>query len=127
MTAGMSNSIKSAIITLLRFFFTRTGAAGAGGFDAASGADVSDVPLSCGGVSDGSGRSAIWAPVYYRVGKRSTFTCTAQARELAFKFTPRKHRPIVTRRQTATAVVGAVPIGSAHPIVVQSMTNTDTA
>jgi (E)-4-hydroxy-3-methylbut-2-enyl-diphosphate synthase len=35
--------------------------------------------------------------------------------------------PIVTRRQTATAIVGDVPIGSAHPIVVQSMTNTDTA
>ncbi len=35
--------------------------------------------------------------------------------------------PIVTRRQTATAIVGGVPVGSAHPIVVQSMTNTDTA
>ncbi|HMF87662.1 MAG TPA: flavodoxin-dependent (E)-4-hydroxy-3-methylbut-2-enyl-diphosphate synthase [Gemmatimonadaceae bacterium] len=34
--------------------------------------------------------------------------------------------PTVTRRQTATAVVGGVPVGSAHPIVVQSMTNTDT-
>src|SRR5688572_1030238 len=33
----------------------------------------------------------------------------------------------VTRRQTATAIVGGVPVGSAHPIVVQSMTNTDTA
>ena len=32
-----------------------------------------------------------------------------------------------TRRQTATVRVGAVPVGSAHPIVVQSMTNTDTA
>jgi (E)-4-hydroxy-3-methylbut-2-enyl-diphosphate synthase len=36
------------------------------------------------------------------------------------------HLPTVTRRQTATAIVGGVPIGSAHPIVVQSMTNTDT-
>jgi (E)-4-hydroxy-3-methylbut-2-enyl-diphosphate synthase len=35
--------------------------------------------------------------------------------------------PTVTRRQTATAIVGGIPIGSAHPIVVQSMTNTDTA
>jgi len=35
--------------------------------------------------------------------------------------------PTVTRRHTATAIVGGVPIGSAHPIVVQSMTNTDTA
>jgi (E)-4-hydroxy-3-methylbut-2-enyl-diphosphate synthase len=31
------------------------------------------------------------------------------------------------RRQTVTALVGGVPIGSDHPIVVQSMTNTDTA
>jgi (E)-4-hydroxy-3-methylbut-2-enyl-diphosphate synthase len=35
--------------------------------------------------------------------------------------------PTVTRRQTATAIVGGVPVGSAYPIVVQSMTNTDTA
>ncbi len=31
------------------------------------------------------------------------------------------------RRSTVTAYVGTVPVGSAHPIVVQSMTNTDTA
>jgi (E)-4-hydroxy-3-methylbut-2-enyl-diphosphate synthase len=31
------------------------------------------------------------------------------------------------RRTTVTAVVGGVPIGSEHPVVVQSMTNTDTA
>ena len=31
------------------------------------------------------------------------------------------------RRQTATAWIGNVPVGSAYPIVVQSMTNTDTA
>ena len=31
------------------------------------------------------------------------------------------------RRHTVTSYVGGVPIGSAHPIVVQSMTNTDTA
>src|SRR5437870_13359858 len=31
------------------------------------------------------------------------------------------------RRRTVTASVGGVPVGSAHPIVVQSMTNTDTA
>ncbi len=33
----------------------------------------------------------------------------------------------VTRRRTASVVVGGIPIGSAYPIVVQSMTNTDTA
>jgi (E)-4-hydroxy-3-methylbut-2-enyl-diphosphate synthase len=31
------------------------------------------------------------------------------------------------RRQTVTARVGDVPVGSAAPVVVQSMTNTDTA
>jgi (E)-4-hydroxy-3-methylbut-2-enyl-diphosphate synthase len=31
------------------------------------------------------------------------------------------------RRQTVTTYVGDVPIGSSHPVVVQSMTNTDTA
>ncbi|MBB5294037.1 flavodoxin-dependent (E)-4-hydroxy-3-methylbut-2-enyl-diphosphate synthase [Deinococcus metallilatus] len=31
------------------------------------------------------------------------------------------------RRQTVTTWVGHVPVGSSHPIVVQSMTNTDTA
>ena len=31
------------------------------------------------------------------------------------------------RRRTATAWIGDVPVGSAYPIVVQSMTNTDTA
>ena len=35
--------------------------------------------------------------------------------------------PSLTRRQTVTAVVGGVPVGSGHPVVVQSMTNTDTA
>jgi (E)-4-hydroxy-3-methylbut-2-enyl-diphosphate synthase len=37
--------------------------------------------------------------------------------------------PMITpaRRQTATVLVGGVPVGSAHPVVVQSMTNTDTA
>ena len=35
--------------------------------------------------------------------------------------------PIIARRKTATALVSGIPVGSAHPIVVQSMTNTDTA
>ena len=35
--------------------------------------------------------------------------------------------PPTIRRSTVTARVGGVPIGSGHPIVVQSMTNTDTA
>jgi (E)-4-hydroxy-3-methylbut-2-enyl-diphosphate synthase len=32
----------------------------------------------------------------------------------------------IVRRKTVTCVVGGVPLGSAHPIAVQSMTNTDT-
>ncbi|HWV56076.1 MAG TPA: flavodoxin-dependent (E)-4-hydroxy-3-methylbut-2-enyl-diphosphate synthase, partial [Longimicrobiales bacterium] len=32
-----------------------------------------------------------------------------------------------TRRRTPTVLVGGVPVGAAHPVVVQSMTNTDTA
>ena len=34
---------------------------------------------------------------------------------------------VMTRRRTGTVLVGGVPVGSAHPVVVQSMTNTDTA
>jgi (E)-4-hydroxy-3-methylbut-2-enyl-diphosphate synthase len=35
--------------------------------------------------------------------------------------------PFKSRRQSVTADIGGVLVGSAHPIVVQSMTNTDTA
>src|SRR5947209_20456507 len=35
--------------------------------------------------------------------------------------------PPISRRRTTTVLVGDVPVGSDHPIVVQSMTNTDTA
>jgi (E)-4-hydroxy-3-methylbut-2-enyl-diphosphate synthase len=35
--------------------------------------------------------------------------------------------PAIPRRRTSTVLVGGVPVGSDHPIVVQSMTNTDTA
>ena len=33
----------------------------------------------------------------------------------------------MNRRRTPTVLIGSVPVGSAHPVVVQSMTNTDTA
>ena len=36
-------------------------------------------------------------------------------------------RPPIIRRRTKTVVVGGIPIGGGSPIVVQSMTNTDTA
>ncbi|HMI55705.1 MAG TPA: flavodoxin-dependent (E)-4-hydroxy-3-methylbut-2-enyl-diphosphate synthase, partial [Gemmatimonadaceae bacterium] len=35
--------------------------------------------------------------------------------------------PTIARRSTPTVLVGGVEVGSTHPIVVQSMTNTDTA
>ena len=35
--------------------------------------------------------------------------------------------PFALRRRTVTTTIGEVAVGSAHPIVVQSMTNTDTA
>ncbi len=35
--------------------------------------------------------------------------------------------PPIPRRPTTTVLVGGVPVGSGHPVVVQSMTNTDTA
>ncbi|MEX1182192.1 MAG: flavodoxin-dependent (E)-4-hydroxy-3-methylbut-2-enyl-diphosphate synthase [Gemmatimonadota bacterium] len=38
-----------------------------------------------------------------------------------------KEERVLDRRSTTTVNIGGVPVGSAHPIVVQSMTNTDTA
>jgi len=35
--------------------------------------------------------------------------------------------PRITRRETPTVTIGSVQVGSVHPVVVQSMTNTDTA
>ena len=35
--------------------------------------------------------------------------------------------PLLPRRNTVSTTIGGVPVGSAHPVVVQSMTNTDTA
>jgi (E)-4-hydroxy-3-methylbut-2-enyl-diphosphate synthase len=35
--------------------------------------------------------------------------------------------PVAARRSTSTVLIGDVPVGSGHPVVVQSMTNTDTA
>ena len=41
--------------------------------------------------------------------------------------TPAEPSPFARRRPTVTSWVRGVPVGSAHPVVVQSMTNTDTA
>jgi len=35
--------------------------------------------------------------------------------------------PLLSRRATPTVLIGGVPVGSQHPVAVQSMTNTDTA
>src|ERR1700709_947215 len=37
------------------------------------------------------------------------------------------NRPPITRNRTRIALVGGIQIGGGHPIVVQSMTNTETA
>ena len=59
---------------------------------------------------------------------RALLLCAALTTELAFEsLTMQAQSPTVTRRKTVTAFVGSVPVGSGHPIVVQSMTNTDTA
>jgi len=48
-------------------------------------------------------------------------------RELALSEAKDNEVTFNPRRKTVTASVGGVPVGSSHPIVVQSMTNTDTA
>jgi (E)-4-hydroxy-3-methylbut-2-enyl-diphosphate synthase len=59
---------------------------------------------------------------------RALLLCAAPTTELAFEsLTMQAQLPSITRRKTVTAFVGSVPVGSGHPIVVQSMTNTDTA
>ena len=62
-------------------------------------------------------RKDVRARFLHRLGHRISFQLqTTQA-------------PLLTtiRRTTPTVFVGGIPVGSAHPIVVQSMTNTDTA
>jgi len=54
-------------------------------------------------------------------------TSKSSAGHLASGITSEVRVAFGIRRQTVTATVGSVPMGSAHPIVVQSMTNTDTA
>jgi (E)-4-hydroxy-3-methylbut-2-enyl-diphosphate synthase len=46
---------------------------------------------------------------------------------LKFNLPRRKIMPIIQRRNAVVAEVGGVKMGGSHPIVVQSMTNTDTA
>lgn len=46
---------------------------------------------------------------------------------LAFQHSHPFSVTFTSRRSTVTSLVGGVPVGSAHPVVVQSMTNTDTA
>jgi (E)-4-hydroxy-3-methylbut-2-enyl-diphosphate synthase len=53
--------------------------------------------------------------------------CPSQGISFRIVHTQAAKLPTIIRRKTATALVGGVPVGSDHPIVVQSMTNTDTA
>ena len=68
-------------------------------------------------MSLGSGTSATHKIVDVGINFHGLTSATTAKRPVIFK----------PRRQTVTALVGSVPIGSAAPIVVQSMTNTDTA
>src|SRR6185503_17231239 len=48
--------------------------------------------------------------------------------DLGLRHRPARHDAVsATRRTTVTVDVGGVQVGSSHPVVVQSMTNTDTA
>jgi 1-hydroxy-2-methyl-2-(E)-butenyl 4-diphosphate synthase len=53
--------------------------------------------------------------------------CSVPDSQLALSSAPKIPVTFTPRRKTVTAFVGGVPVGSSHPVVVQSMTNTDTA
>lgn len=54
-------------------------------------------------------------------------SCSQRLADRVFKGVYCRIGPMIERRKTVTVHVGQVPMGSEHPIVVQSMTNTDTA
>ena len=63
-----------------------------------------------------------------REGKRERVSLHCPGHGISFQsHHPQAQLPTIARRQTVSTNVGGVPVGSAHPIVVQSMTNTDTA
>jgi (E)-4-hydroxy-3-methylbut-2-enyl-diphosphate synthase len=62
-------------------------------------------------------RKGVRARFLHRLGHRISFQLQTTQAPL----------PTIIRRTTPTVFVGGIPVGSAHPIVVQSMTNTDTA
>jgi (E)-4-hydroxy-3-methylbut-2-enyl-diphosphate synthase len=59
------------------------------------------------------------SPARLRRAGRGPFRFQSSPHPRAVSFSP--------RRSTVTAHIGSVPVGSAYPVVVQSMTNTDTA
>jgi (E)-4-hydroxy-3-methylbut-2-enyl-diphosphate synthase len=59
------------------------------------------------------------SPASLRRAGRGPFRFQSSPHPRAVSFSP--------RRSTVTAHIGSVPVGSAYPVVVQSMTNTDTA
>src|SRR5260370_26792846 len=69
-------------------------------------------------------------PSFCRCGCGKSCSSSARARAPAPGVSTLSYIPVVTssqRRQTAVVDVGGVRVGGTHPIVVQSMTNTDTA
>src|SRR5437588_2282366 len=74
-------------------------------------------------------RSVPIAPAVRMSWSRSP-PCPAEGMHVACPPDRRYHlvdMPPISRRRTTTVLVGGVAVGSDHPIVVQSMTNTDTA
>lgn len=74
--------------------------------------------------------AAITAHIRVAVDVPSPALATAHYASFSRSFRHQAHPdPVIfkPRRQTVTARIGSVPIGSSDPIVVQSMTNTDTA
>ena len=76
--------------------------------------------------TDGAGNQDSVNPKAIRRAAGSTIACSIElALPLALGKIPTM--AIRSRRKTVTVDVGGVPVGMGHPIVVQSMTNTDTA
>jgi (E)-4-hydroxy-3-methylbut-2-enyl-diphosphate synthase len=77
-------------------------------------------------VVDGAGNRGSVSPVKHLSRRYFYVVCSIElALPLALGKIPTM--AIRSRRKTVTVDVGGVPVGTGHPIVVQSMTNTDTA
>src|SRR6266540_1672825 len=61
------------------------------------------------------------------LANRAVFDCIRQENRMLDFATNSLDHPAITRHRTRITLVGGIPVGGGHPIVVQSMTNTDTA